>query len=353
MATFTDTLNTVFRITGGAQMAAEMQAIALGAADLATGLEAATVGAAGLMAALGPISIILLAIAAAVEVLTAGWNLLTSSLKAFSEESKKLFETGVVLKNLGSSITSAQIKQFANATSIATGIQRPEIESGAGILASAGVKGGNIERTLRVTADFARGRGVDFEKMAEIVAKGVEGVDKGLKQFGITLQDTGSRAANLELVLQQLALRTRGAAEAYRQTLPGSMEAASASLQRFLSALGEQFAPAAIRVFNAISFILDKLTENIDGLANSLALLLGGPLGLAFKLGTQAADAGKDPMAKVGQAGFGPQDAEHLAEIADNTKMMADSVVQSVLGGQGEIVQQAFGFMTARMALAI
>ena len=57
-------------------------------------------------------------------------------------------------------------------------------------------------------------------------------------------------------------------------------------------------------------------------------------------------------MAHVGMGGD-PATEKTLQAVADNTKIMADTVIQSVLGGQGQIVEQSFGFMSARMALAI
>ncbi len=352
MAQFTDVLQTVFQVTGGAAMAREIQNIALTAGDLATGVQAAQASVTGLLGALGPLGIALLAISTIVVVLKGAFDLLTSSLKTFSEESKKLFEVGVILKNLGSTLSAPEVRRFADQVSRQTGIQRPEIEGTAAGLARTGLGGGQIERGLKTIGDAARGAGRSFDAVGEAVEKGILGHMRGLAQFGIVLQDTGSKAANFELIMQQMNLRFQGGAEAFRQTLPGSIEAMSAALQRFLSALGEQFAPVAIRVFNAIAKGLDFLTDHIDFIANALALLLGGPVGLALKLGAQQADAGKNPMAKVGMGGD-PATEKTLLQVADNTKLMADSVVQSVLGGQGAIVEQAFGFMSARMALAI
>jgi len=351
MAYFTDVLNTVFQVTGGAQLAAEMQTIALTSSTMAGALNDVQIALQTTTATLGPLALAFLAVAAAVTVVKAAFDLVTEAVKTFVEESKALFHVGVILKNLGSTLSLPQVKAFADQLSGRTGLQRPAIEEGAAMIARTGIAGDQIPRALKTIADTARATGYEFTDVAKAAEKGFIGADKMLKDFGITLQDTGSRAANVQLVLQQLNLRFQGAAEAYRQTLPGAIEAMQSSLQKFLSALGEEFAPVMIRVFNMIADGLDFLTRHAHEVALVLSSLLG-PIGPAVLLATQQADRGKDPLAKVGMGGD-PATEKTLLQVADNTKVVADSVIQQVLGGQGQIVQQAFGYLTARMALAI
>jgi hypothetical protein len=352
MAEFKDVLNVVFQLTGGAEMARQMLQIAAAAGDMATGIAAVETAVRALVTTMGPLALIILAVAAAIALLKAAVDLVVTSLKAFTEESKKLFATGVVLKNLGSSLTMPEVRRFADQVSRQTGIARPEIEGTAGLLARTGISGGEIEKTLKTIGDAARGAQKPFTEVGEAVEKGILGHMRGLAEFGIMLQDTGSKAANLQLILQQLNLRYQGGAAAFRQTLPGSIEAMSSALQRFLSALGEQFAPAAIRIFNFIAQVLDWLADHAMQVAHVLAFVVGGPIANLLLYAAQKADQGKDPLAKVGMGGD-PATEKTLLQVADNTKIMADSVIQQVLGGQGAIVEQSFGYMTARMALAI
>lgn len=352
MAQYTDILETVFKVTGFSQFASALAQASTAAQTLASAQKAAAAGTLSWAGSLGPMVGSLLLVGAAVAILKGTIDLLTVSLKAFSEESKRLFETGVILKNLGSTLTLPQVQQFANTLSQSTGIERPQIEGTAAVLARTGVPGDQIERTLKNIADAARGTGHAFDQAGEAIARGVLGHMRGLAEFGIVLQDTGSKAANLALIQQQLNLRFEGAAEAFRNTLPGAIDAFQSSMQRFLSALGEKFAPAALRVFNLLAAGLDFLTTHVQVLADAIALMLGGPVGLALLHGAQAADAGKNPLADVGHGGDKATEAT-LLQVADNTKLMADAVTQQVLGGSGEIVNQAFGFLHARLALSI
>jgi hypothetical protein len=348
MATQVDILETIFRITGGAQFAAALSQAANAAQVLSQGTMAAQGGTAALSGSLGQTIPLLGLVTLAITALTSTITLLTTSLKAFSDESKQLFQTGVVLKNLGSSLTLPEVRQFADRTSQATGISRPQIEGTAGVLARAGVQGGQIEETLKVIGDAARGTGKSFSEVGDAIERGILGHMRGLAQFGIVLQDTGSKAANLALIQQQLRLRFEGAAEAFRGTLPGAIEEFQAALGRFFSLIGEQWAPTAIAVLKDLTNAAEFFTGFIASQTEAMHFFSGF---MSTLLGQSGAGQG-DPMSKVGHGGD-PASEATAREIADNTKLMSDAVTQGVLGGPGAIVNQSFGFMGARIAMAI
>src|SRR5262252_8786693 len=78
---------------------------------------------------------------AAFTTITGVVKLATDAVSAFQNESRKLFETGVILKNTMSSLQLDQVRDIAEATSRATGLSRPEIEGTTGFLARTGVSG--------------------------------------------------------------------------------------------------------------------------------------------------------------------------------------------------------------------
>ncbi len=352
MAVIRDIIETVLQITGGAQYVGQMAAAARSAGLLAQATAALNATQDVLLGLLGTADPLLAGLIVTFTALAAVIGVVTASLVAFSREAEKLFTTGVILKNTASSLTLPQVQQFAQQTSESTGLSRPGIEGTAGLLARTGVNGEQLRSLLGTIADTARGTGHSFEEVGRAIEHGILGHMRGLAEFGIALQDTGSKAANLALIQRQLQIRFEGAAAAFRQTLPGALDAFQASLQRFLSGLGEQFAPAAVRVLNMIVTVIDFLTSHIEQLADAIAFILGGPLGLAFLQVAQAADAGSNPMAQVGHGGD-PATEATAQQIADNTARMADAVEQQVLGGSGEVVRQSFGYLHARLALNI
>lgn len=352
MAVARDIIETVLTITGAAGYIANMASAAAGTSLLA----AAQAGwNATLEVSIGLLSLInlpLLITGTALAGLAATLGLATQALRTFAGETKRLFETGVILKNIGSSLTLPQVRQYAEATSRATGFLRPDIEQGAGRIARTGVGGEQIRNLLPIIADTARATGRTFEEVSEKIQKGILGSTRAVKEFGITLIDTGSRAANLAIIQRQLELRFAGAAVAFRETLPGAIDAFHASLQRFFSNLGDKFAPVAIRVLNALTSVIDFLADHVLELSDAIATILGGPVGFFLNRLAQAADAGKNPLEKVGVGGE-PATEATAQQIADNTKLIADSVEQQILGGPGEVVRQQFGYLQARIALQI
>lgn len=342
----------VLQIIGGAQYIAEMTAAAAATGTLAAAdalLNATLEVTMGLLGVADPLLAFLIGIFIA---LTAAVSATTASLAAFSAEANRLFQTGVILKNTTSSLSLPDVQKFAEETSLATGISRPGIEGTAGVLARTGVSGEQIRGLLSTIADTARATGKSFEDVGDAIEKGILGRVRGLAQFGIVLQDTGSKAANLALIQQQLQIRFEGAAAAFRNTLPGAIDAFQSSLQRFFSALGEQFAPLVIRVLNGLVIMIDFFTAHIEQFATALAYILGGPLGVMLKNAALAADAGNNPMAAVGHGGDPATEATAL-QIADNTARLADAVEQQVLGGSGEVARQSFGYLHARIAMSI
>jgi hypothetical protein len=272
----------------------------------------------------------------------------TDALKTFTAEQTALFQTGLILRNLHSTLTLPQVQQFAEATSERTGISRIGIEQTAAELARTGVSGQQIAGLLGTIADAARGTGRSFQEVGEAAEKGILGHMRGLAQFGIVLQDTGSKAANLALIQQQLAIRFQGAADAFRDTLPGAISAFQASWERLMASLGELFGDSARRALEALIFIVDQTTAAFKALATWLE---ESPVDTPF-LGPATVRTHQNPLEKVGRGGD-PATEATLQQVADNTKLMADAVEQQVLGGTGEVVRQQFGWLQARIAMNI
>lgn len=71
--------------------------------------------------------------------------------------------------------------------------------------------------------DFAAATGQDIEAAAETFGRAIEGQTRGLRQFGISVEDTGSRSKNLAAVIEALEERFGGAAQASITNFRGSL----------------------------------------------------------------------------------------------------------------------------------
>lgn len=334
-------------LAASASTASEMKLamLALQAAEdagivAADGLAAAnTALAAAELAVLGPIALIV----AAIVTMTAAIAGAIKALHTFGEEQQKLLSAQVVFRNLG--VDAGALRGTVDQISRRTTVQRPELLGAAEQFAEAGLKPEQITKALDVAANVAILKGKSVSQVAGDIENAVEGQTRAMRKYGITLQDTGSRAANFALIMRQFEFRFHDAAEAFKLTLPGAIANLQNSMQHLFSVIGERLAPAAVKVLNMLASVVDFIADHIDTVIALVNPLLSAMLSLMGQ-------GQKNPMAAVG-AGDEPATEGTAQQIADNTKRLADSVEQQVLGGAGEIARQAFGHMQARMALAI
>jgi uncharacterized protein YqgV (UPF0045/DUF77 family) len=271
----------------------------------------------------------------------------TEAVHQFRLESDKLFEAQTVFRNLGLDIGLGQYRAFATDLARQTGIARTELEGIGERLAEVGVRANQIEPVMRQIADVARSHGAAIEEVTAAVERGVEGEGRGLKRFGITLQETGSRAANLFQILQQLSLRFQGGAADYGTTIGGALDRLSESIREFQSAFAERFAPMLIALFNKLADFINWLTDRMDTLISLLALIpgIGGLIAGARGAG------GLHPMAEFSRSQQPATEATAL-RIADNTAKTLDAIEQFVLGGPGTRAKEAFTYRDHHLSLS-
>lgn len=268
----------------------------------------------------------------------------TEAVHQFRLESDKLFESQTLFRNLGLDIGLGQFREFATTLARQTGIARTELEGLGERLAEVGVQANQIEPVMREIADAARSHGASVEEVAAAVERGVEGHARGLAHFGIVLNDTGSRAANLFQILQQLNLRFQGGGADFADTLGGALDRFSEALREFQSAFGERLAPALITIFNAMADAINFLTDHIDQLLGVLNFFLlaishfqiptsGGPMGAFSRTQQPATEA-------------------TALRIADNTQHMLDAIESTVFGGPGTRAKEAFTYRDHALSLS-
>jgi hypothetical protein len=322
-----------------AEAAANPIMIQLAEAEQAAAVASGELAAAEL-AALAP----LLLIVAAVAALAAGLAIVTKGLQEFGAEQQKIFQAQNIFRNVG--LNPAGMRQQADVISRATAFQRPEIIEEQGKLAATGLQATQMPAALQAIANMARGTGKSFAEAGDALEKGILGKTRGLTAFKIQVQDTGSRAQNLANILQQVDLRYRNMAEAFKNTLPGAVENFQNSLQHLFSVIGESFAPALIRALNflakGIDFIADHIIEVIASI-NPLLGLLAAAIGYKY--------TPPNPMSGIGHGGDPAQDTKNLNEIADNTKVMPD-MIRHIIGGTGAFKTE-FATMGVQHAMLI
>jgi len=116
-----------------------------------------------------------------------------------------------------------------------------------------------MEKVTRATLDLAAANKIDLASAGEIMAKVHEGITRGLKQFGITIEETLPKAKKYEEALKQINEKFGGSAQADVNTFSGSL----AQLGNSYGELKEKIGKALIEQGN-LNYVFKFWTDVLD-----------------------------------------------------------------------------------------
>lgn len=136
-----------------------------------------------------------------------------------------------------------------------------------------GLTADEVERLLPIVVDFASATGQDLNSAMEAVLKSTEGGARGLKQYGISVDENLTGSGKLAQVTDELSKKFQGQAEIVAGTTAGGFELLKnkiGDLQEnmggFLSDLGSGAATLAAFALNGFKPLSDAITETNDKL---------------------------------------------------------------------------------------
>ena len=221
MATVTDTLETVLKLTGTAQMVSGLAAVTAATETVAVveGTAAAATSAFGasLLAAAGPI------------LATVGWVaglalVLGKSVQAFGESDLVAVRLGVTMQNLGNVFPTKDLLSFADALSKTTGVDDELIASLGSTAAQFGLTRSQIEKLLPVVLDVAQIKGVDPGHVLQTLLRASRGRAQGLVALGIDPSKIKGDLKDVNNLIDQVGRSFAGGAAAVRGTIPGALQ---------------------------------------------------------------------------------------------------------------------------------
>src|SRR5688572_2460205 len=148
------------------------------------------------------------------------------------------------------------------------------------LLTRFGVVPEDMGAATQAVADFASATGTDLTTAAEAVGRAVEGQARGLKAYGITLEDTGSKSKNLANAVAALNDRFGGSAAASVENMRGQIAVLSNAYGEIQETLGG-FITQSDEGARIIAFVTDELNKLNATLAlnqTSLAEVTDGAL---------------------------------------------------------------------------
>lgn len=195
-------------------------------------------------------------------------------------------ETVRVLESMGATswTTAEQVGVLAERISELTGVDDEAVQGAANLVATFGEvqnrgEGVNavFDRAVGLSVDLARVMGTDVNGEAIRLGKALNDPIKGitaLNKAGVTfsqdqkatikrLVETGDILGAQKVILAEVEKQVGGAAEAYRKTLPGALQAAQTSFGNLKEAIGTAFEPAMAGAVNAVANFTDKLKNTL------------------------------------------------------------------------------------------
>jgi hypothetical protein len=307
-----------------------------GAMAAAEGL--ATAATVTLESALALLESPLVIIAAALATLTAGVAIAAKGLSEFSKSEDQIARVAIQMKNLGDVFPISELSDFSERLSNLTGIDDEVITSLGVAAAQFGLTRKQIEQDLPKILDIAQANKISPEQAFGILKRAAGGRTQGLRALNINPDAIKGDLHDINNLINQVGSSFTGTAEAFRQTLPGTVDALHTAIGNLFEAIGRFISPVAVPLLNIFIAGIEKATALLNAIANLLHLPTAADL-----------DKGKaSPLALKGD----PEQTAALKGIEENTASLQPFVKQ-VLGGRGTEARRAFTWRDQRLAFGI
>jgi hypothetical protein len=269
-----------------------------GASKLASGLSALGGIAMGVLSAGLAVGL------AGIVALTTGLGFAVSEA---AEAEVVLAQLNAVVRSMGTGFDAAEIVSWAEDLSLATGIADDAITGAANILLTFGNIGREVfDETLSLTADLAVAWRMDLTSAATMVGKAVNDPIAGLTaltRVGITfteeqkemitaMVEAGNAADAQAMIMAELTRQVGGSAEAFGDTLTGSLSKIKNIFGEVAESIGSLFVPAIKAV---IDFVLPPLMEGLE-FVNTIVEAVKAQ----FEVFSMQVAAGVDPVLAFG-----------------------------------------------------
>lgn len=333
----TETLETIFRMSGSEKGVAGFLSLANASQAFQEAEETAAAVTASMEGALGGVAGAAGIAAGAFAVLGAVLTgAVLKGLNEFADSQETLFRTSILFQNLGSDLPISELQDLSSEIQRLTGFDDDLIISLGGVLARFGIAGREIPDAARAIADAAAATGQSVDTLGLTFGRALLGNTRGLRNLGIEFKATGDRAADAARLVELFNERFGGAGAGRRGLVTGTFDALANSLGNFFEALGRIFAPAVVTTLNSIIGLIDQLTGMLTNLANRFP---------------QFFPTGADIASRLDIKGD-PQQTRLLTQIEENTRS-DKGLVQAVLGGPGSVASRAATLRDRRVAFGV
>lgn len=187
------------------------------------------------------------------------------SFKAFEEAEQNAVKLGNAIKSVGgtSADLEALMKQSSDLQSkgIFSDDATQQMQTQA---LQFGLTAKQVQELTPVVQDFASATGQSLDGAMQSVLMGTNGMVRGLKRYGLNIQDTGDKSKNLQQIVGALGTKFAGTNELIANTTTaGRMEQFKNQVDDLQEVIGESLAGALNKV---LPYVIDLVTYIKDGM---------------------------------------------------------------------------------------
>jgi hypothetical protein len=224
----------------------------------------------------------------------AGFQLITQAVgaaeEAFVGYEASVLRTQFFLEQFGHSLPTQQIADFTRAISLQTGETQSAIASLEGYLARFKASGADIERATQVIINASQATGVPIEQLGHLIERARAGHARGLwDELGIQVKSMEGQLYSLNQIIDIVDQHTHGFADQFGTTLPGEIKKTTAAFNDMLISLGALLSPAILATAHALQVIFEGIAEAAREVAGAFGVTLPDLAGAA---GAAAAGSG-------------------------------------------------------------
>lgn len=158
---------------------------------------------------------------------------------------------------------------------------------------------------LPVIINFASKSGTTINESASLIIKALEGNGKALKEYGISMKDGATVTERMALIMTELKPKVEGAAQAFGETLKGSIAESNQEIANTKEEIGNKLLPVLKLFYQSVSLTMSGLKTIFENTSiafgatyNAMKLTFGvakdvlslNPTGAATRIGIAKAE---------------------------------------------------------------
>jgi hypothetical protein len=237
------------------------------------------------------------------------------SAKAFIEDEKQAKRLSIAVKNLGLQFYDANITDFIDRLTIASGVADDQLRPALQKLLTTTGDVTKSQQLLKQAIDISAGSGVDLATVSQDLANAYVGNTKGLKKYYLGLSQTQLKAMSFADIQAKLNKQFAGANQQYLQTYAGQMSILTVAAGEAQEVIGGALIQSLMDFTGAVDAA--DLAEKIGGWSQALAKFIGdftwGLKKLWFMTSDRALLESINPFSNYIEKGLAKIDAERAA----------------------------------------